>query len=117
MLESNCHRPISRTDFTKASAVSAAHVTSAAPTNSHDELLRRQWLTELRDIQSDVYVCHQAIFGIPGQLTSTGHSLELEQLNLASSLAHCHAQLQAAFGIVPLDVGSFPTEIHVAFRK
>ncbi|KAL5108041.1 Ras GTPase-activating protein gap-2 [Taenia crassiceps] len=103
MLESNCHRPTSRTDFTKASAGSTAHVMSAASTNSNDEPLRRQWLTELQDIQFDVYVCHQAIFGIPGQLTSTGHSLELEQLNLASSLAHCHAQLQAAFGIVPLD--------------
>ncbi|CDS39357.1 ras gtpase activating protein [Echinococcus multilocularis] len=104
MLESNCHRPISRTDFTKASAaVSTAHMTSATPSDSHGELLRRQWLTELQDIQSDVYVCHQAIFGIPRQLTSTGHSLELEQLNLASSLAHCHAQLQAAFGIIPLD--------------
>eukprot|EP00108_Taenia_solium_P006853 TsM_001043600 transcript=TsM_001043600 gene=TsM_001043600 len=103
MLETSCHRPISRTDFTKVAAVSTAHVTSSIPTNSHDELLRRQWLTELQGIQSDVYVCHQAIFGIPGQLTSTGHSLELDQLNLASSLAHCHAQLQAAFGIVPLD--------------
>ena len=86
-----------RTDFTKIS-------TATPPTNSHDDFLRRQWLTELQNFQSDVSVCQEAIFGIPGLISASSYSSEMEQLNLATSLAQCHAQLEAAFTMIPPDV-------------
>lgn len=109
MLESDFHRPNSHYDFTKVSGTLVSNITGA---NSREELLRHQWLTELQDLQSDMPVCQQAIFGIPGQLTASGHSMDLDQLNLAVSLAHCHAQLEAAFAMVPQEVSSFiPSQI------
>ncbi|KAM3177775.1 hypothetical protein ACTXT7_003887 [Hymenolepis weldensis] len=104
MLESEFQRPTSHHDFARASGPPVSSNIHA--TNSHEELLRHQWMTELQDLQADVSVCQQAIFGIPGQLTASGHSMELDQLNLAASLAHCHAQLEAAFTMVPQELTS-----------
>nr|CDS25703.1 ras gtpase activating protein [Hymenolepis microstoma] len=99
MLESEFQCPASHHDFIVASGPPISSNNTAA--NSHEELLRHQWMTELQDLQSEVSVCQQAIFGIPGQLMASGHCKELDQLNLAASLAHCHAQLEAAFAMVP----------------
>ena len=76
------------------------------PTNSRDEILRRHWLAEFEIFKSDVLVCQEAIFGIPGQISISRHSMEMDQLNLAASLAQCHAQLEVAFAMVPTDVSA-----------
>ncbi|VDD74659.1 unnamed protein product [Mesocestoides corti] len=103
-LECECHRQKSQTNFPETSASS-----------SNVQVIRHQWLMELQDLQSDAAVCRQAICGIPPQLTATRRALELEQLQLAVSLAHCHAQLDAVFKMVPIEALTLHSSSH--FKK
>lgn len=102
MLESNCyHHTGPHADSRPSNCPSMALTTSAG---SHEDFLRRQWMTELQDLQYGVSACQQAVFGIPKHLTASGRPLELEQLTLAAALADCHALLEMSFTVIPPEV-------------